>query len=165
MKLQLLYQKVYFKSNEWKELVSLINSIYSKTNIFLLSQNIFFNELKQIKNKFVGECVIVEIEFSQLNILFDLISKIQNKYASKFFLIGLLYCFNNNTFFIKVDQLKHYQSYFNFKSQNNNNVSLQTLLLFNYLKQLKLKEITYTLSVCFFKKNNLLATRFFSYYY
>jgi hypothetical protein len=165
MKLQLLYQKVYFKSTEWKELVSLIHSIYSKTNIFLLSQNIFFNELKQIKSKFVGECVVVEIDFNQFNVLFDLINKIQNKYASKFFLIGLLYSLDQNTFFIKVNQLKHYESYFHFKSQNNNNVSLQSLLLFNFFKQLKLKEVSYALSLAFFKRNNLLTNNFFNYYY
>ncbi len=79
MKLQLLYQKVYFKSSEWKELVNYIKSFDQNISVFLLSKNIFLNELKQVKNKFLGECVILEITFKEISVLFELMNKIQHK--------------------------------------------------------------------------------------
>lgn len=51
MKIQLLYQKVYFKSNEWKELVSFLSSIFIESNIYLLSKNNVITLLKNMKKK------------------------------------------------------------------------------------------------------------------
>ncbi len=117
MKLQLLYQKVYFKSNEWRDLVNNIRSFDPNISIFLLSKNIFLNELKQVKNKFLGECVIIEFFFSDINIVFDLINKIQKQYGSKFFLIGFLFNQNNKIYFLKMDQFKYYLSFYNDKKK------------------------------------------------
>jgi hypothetical protein len=118
MKLQLLYQKVYFKSNEWKDLVNNIRSFDPSISVFLLSKNIFLQELKEIKNKFLGECVIVEFTFNDINIIFELINKIQKQYGSKFFLIGFLFNQNNKVYFLKMDQFKYYLSFFNDKKKN-----------------------------------------------
>ena len=106
MKLQLLYQKVYFKSNEWKDLVSNIHSFDSSISIFLLSKNIFLNELKQIKHKFLGECVIIELFFYDINVVFNLINKLQKQYGAKFFLIGFLFNQNEKIYFLKNNHKK-----------------------------------------------------------
>ena len=62
MKLQLLYQKVYFKSNEWKDLVKNIRSFDPSISIFLLSKNIFLNEEVENyeKNRLKTEAIIID---------------------------------------------------------------------------------------------------------
>jgi hypothetical protein len=154
MKLQLLYQKIYFKSNEWKELVNNIRSFDSNISIFLLSKNIFLNELKQIKTKFLGECVIIEFSFLDINIVFDLINKIQKQYNSKFFLIGFLLNQGNKVYFLKIDQFKYFLSFYNDKKKKPiSNDSLHSLILYEFLKFLKLNEVNKSVCLSFFKQN------------
>jgi hypothetical protein len=163
MKLQLLYQKVYFKSNEWKELVNSIRSFDQNISIFLLSKNIFLDELKQVKSKFLGECVIVEFSFNDINVVFELINKIQKQYGSKFFLIGFLFNQNNKIYFLKIDQFKYYLSFYNDKKKKallTNN--FHTLILYELLKFLKLNEINKNVCLSFFKNN--LFNNSFNYY-
>lgn len=163
MKLQLLYQKVYFKSNEWKELVSYIRSLNSDLSIFLLSKNIFLNELKQVKSKFLGECVIIELVFKDINLIFDLINKIQNKYSSKFFLIGFLLYQDNKVYFLKIEQLKYYLSFYNNQIKKPFSlVSFNSLILYEFLKYLKLNEVNKSICLSFFKNHSI---NNFSYYY
>lgn len=163
MKLQLLYQKVYFKSNEWKDLVNSIRSFDSNISVFLLSKNIFLDELKQIKSKFLGECVIVEFFFKDINVVFDLISKLQKQYGSKFFLIGFLFNQNNKVYFLKMDQFKYYISYYNDKKKKSLlTTSFHSLILYELLKFLKLNEVNKSVCLSFFKNN--LSQNLFSYY-
>jgi hypothetical protein len=163
MKLQLLYQKVYFKSNEWKDLVNSIRSFDSNISVFLLSKNIFLDELKQIKSKFLGECVIVEFFFKDINVVFDLISKLQKQYGSKFFLIGFLLNQNNKIYFLKMDQFKYYISYYNDKKKKSLlTTSFHSLILYELLKFLKLNEVNKSVCLSFFKNN--LSQNLFSYY-
>ena len=164
MKLQLLYQKVYFKSNEWKELVSFASSINKNVSIFLLSKNIFLSDLKQIKSKFLGECVIVEFSVVDFNLVFDFINKMHLKYALKFFLVGFLFNFDNKTYFLKIKQFKDYLSYFNFKKEKSLTLtSINTILSYELLKYLKLNEISFSISMSFFKK--FIFNSNFSFYY
>jgi hypothetical protein len=165
MKLQLLYQKVYFKSNEWKELISFISSLSSDLSVFLLSKNIFLSSLKEVKEKFLGECVIVELVFNNLNFLFDIIAKIQSKYSSRFFLVGFLWNFNNKIYFLKVDQMKNYFSFYNYKKKNNQTssiVSIHSLVLYDFMKFLKLNEVSSSICLSFLKTYSV---NNFSYYY
>lgn len=160
MKLQLLYQKVYFKSNEWKDLVKNIRSFDPSISIFLLSKNIFLNELKQVKGKFLGECVIVELSFSDINIVFDLINKVQKQYSSKLFLIGFLFNQNNKIYFLKIDQFKYFLSFYNDKKKKPLlSTSFQTLVLYEFLKFLKVNEVNKGICLSFFK-NNIFNTNF-----
>lgn len=160
MKLQLLYQKVYFKSNEWKDLVKNIRSFDPSISIFLLSKNIFLNELKQVKGKFLGECVIVELSFSDINIVFDLINKVQKQYSSKLFLIGFLFNQNNKIYFLKIDQFKYFLSFYNDKKKKPLlSTSFQTLVLYEFLKLLKINEVNKGICLSFFK-NNIFNTNF-----
>jgi len=163
MKLQLLYQKVYFKSSEWKELVNSIRSFDQNISVFLLSKNIFLDELKQVKSKFLGECVIVELYFNDINIVFELINKIQKQFSSKFFLIGFLFNQNNKVYFLKVDQFKYYLSFFNDRKKRGSLTnSFHTLILYELLKFLKLNEVNKNICLSFFK--NQLFNNSFSYY-
>ncbi len=163
MKLQLLYQKVYFKSNEWRDLVNNIRSFDPNISIFLLSKNIFLNELKQVKNKFLGECVIIEFFFSDINIVFDLINKIQKQYGSKFFLIGFLFNQNNKIYFLKMDQFKYYLSFYNDKKKKPLfTSSFNSLILYELLKFLKLNEVNKNVCLSFFK--NSILNNSFTYY-
>lgn len=160
MKLQLLYQKVYFKSNEWKDLVQNIRCFDPNISIFLLSKNIFLSELKQIKGQFLGECVIIEFFFKDINIVFDLINKIQKQYGSRFFLIGFLFNQNNKIYFLKIEQFKYYLSFYNDRKKKPLlDSSFQTLILYEFLKFLKLNEINKNICVSFFK-NNILNNSF-----
>jgi len=163
MKLQLLYQKVYFKSNEWKDLVNNIRSFDSNISVFLLSKNIFLDELKQVKSKFLGECVIVEFFFNDINLVFDLINKIQKQYGSKFFLIGFLFNQSNKVYFLKMDQFKYYLSFYNDKRKKSLlTTSFHSLILYELLKFLKLAEVNKSVCLSFFKNN--LSHNLFSYY-
>lgn len=163
MKLQLLYQKVYFKSNEWKDLLSSIRSFNSNVSIFLLSKNIFLNQLKEVKSKFLGECVIVEISFSDINVVFDLINKIHKQYGSKFFLIGFLFNQNSKVYFLKIDQFKYYLSFYNDKKNKPLfTSSFNSLILYELLKFLKLNEVNRSVCLSFFKNNVL--NNHFTYY-
>ncbi len=164
MKLQLLYQKVYFKSNEWKDLVSFAESINKNVSIFLLSKNIFLSELKQVKNKFLGECVIIEFPFMEFNAISDFINKMHLKYALKFFLIGFLFNFESKTYFIKIKQFRDYLSYFNSKKGKSIKLTnINTIILYEFLKYLKLNEVSYNVSMSFFKNN--IFNHNFSFYY
>jgi hypothetical protein len=160
MKIQLLYQKVYFKSSEWKELVNNIRSFDSSISLFLLSKNTYLSELKEIKSKFLGECVIVEFFFNDINMLFDLVSKIQSKCSSKFFLVGFLFNSDSKVYFLKVEQIKHYLSYYSDRKKNLGRLNtLHSLFLYEFLKFLKLNEVNKSLCLSFFK-NNVLDTNF-----
>ncbi len=164
MKLQLLYQKVYFKSSEWKDLVNYIKSFDQNISVFLLSKNIFLNELKQVKNKFLGECVILEITFKEISVLFELMSKIQHKYSSRFFLIGFLFSSENKVYFLKIEQIKYYFSFFNDRKKNKSSlISFNTLIIYEFLKFLKLNEVNKSICMSFFK--NIIYNNNFSYYY
>jgi len=170
MKLQLLFQKVYFKSNEWKELNSFLLGLSPNISIFLLSKNIFFTPLKQVKESFLGECVVLEIMFSDgdiFNLLFDLISKIQNKYPSKFFLIGFLWQFNEKVYFLTMEQMKNYFSFYKFKQGNlkKNVDGIHSFFLYDFLKFIKLNEVFCSIRLSFFKNQSLVSNRHFSYYY
>jgi hypothetical protein len=165
MKLQLLYQKVYFKSNEWKELVSFISSFHSDLSVFLLSKNVFLSSLKEVKEKFLGECVIVELVINDLNFLFDIVAKIQSRYSSRFFLVGFLWNFNNKIYFLKVDQMKNYFSFYNYKKKNNQTssiVGIHSLVSYDFMKLLKLNEVSLSICLSFFKTYSVNS---FSYYY
>lgn len=164
MKLQLLYQKVYFKSTEWKELLSFIHSIEPNISISLLSKNTFFIPLKQIKQNFIGECILLDFELTSFDSLFDLINKIQHKYAARLFLIGFLTNFNNVVYFLKINQLKNYYSFFNYKKNNITNTTINSFLLYELLKHIKLNEVSYSLRLSFFKKNFSFYSNF-NYYY
>lgn len=154
MKLQLLYQKVYFKSNEWKDLVNNIRSFDSNLTLFLLSKNTFLSELKKVKNTFLGECVIIELIFNNINIVFNIINKINKQYGSKFFLIGFLFNQNNKIYFLKMDQFKYFLSYYNDKLKSLSlSSSFHSLILYELLKFLKLNEVNKSICLSFFKSN------------
>jgi len=162
MKIQLLYQKVYFKSSEWKELISFISTLFSDVSIFLLSKNHVIMSLKQMKLNFLGECLIIEISTSLLtNTNFnDLMLKIENKYGARLFFIG--YLFNNN--FINKLQMNRYLTYFLFRIQNKMALSnLHNLSLYELFKYFKIQEIKLNIGLFFFKNNCLKTVH--SYYY
>ncbi len=163
MKLQLLYQKVYFKSNEWKDLVNNIRSFDSNLTLFLLSKNTFLLKLKKVKNTFLGECVIIELTFSDINTVFNIINKINKQYGSKFFLIGFLFNQNNKIYFLKMDQFKYFLSYYNdkVKSLSLSN-GIHSLVLYELLKFLKLNEVNKSICLSFFKSN--IFNNSFTYY-
>lgn len=168
MKLQLLFQKVYFKSNEWKELTTFLSSFSSNISVFLLSKNIFFTPLKQVKEFFLGECVVVELLLDNnnfFNVLFDLISKVQNKYSSKFFLVGFLWHFNSKIYFLTVEQIKNYFAFYKFKQNNSSLIGIHSFFLYEFLKFIKLNEVFFSLRLSFFKNQSLMLNKSFSYYY
>lgn len=164
MKLQLLYQKVYFKSNEWRDLVNNIRSLDSNVNLFLLSKNTFLSELKKVKNTFLGECVIIELVFNNINAVFNIINKINKQYGSKFFLIGFLFNKNNKIYFLKMDQFRYFLSYYNEKVKSSSSLSngFHSLILYELLKFLKLNEVNKSICLSFFKNN--ISNNFFTYY-
>jgi len=165
MKIQLLFQKVYFKSQEWKDLLIFLKD-KKNVSIFLLSKNIFLDSYKQVKHNFLGECVIIDffedekIFFSSLN---DFLSQIKNKYNFKFFLIGFLLDINSKIYFFTIEQFKNYYLFYKNKTNNFSISGLHSILLFNLLRQLKLNEVKNSICQFFFKShiNNIN----FSFYY
>lgn len=162
MKIQLLYQKVYFKSNEWKELVSFISSLFVDSNIFLLSKNHVITFLKKIKSNFLGECLIIEIPVSlfESSNFYELLQKIESRYSSKLFLIG--YLFSNH--FISKSQLINYLLYMSFRKKNKLNVfGIHSFFLYETLKLFKLQELGLSLRLFFFRSSRL--STYYTYYY
>jgi len=166
MKIQLLFQKVYFKSQEWKDLLVFLEK--KKVSAFLLSKNIFLDSYKQVKHNFLGECVIIDFNenekdfFSQLD---DFLSQIKNKFNFKFFLIGFLFNSNSLIYFITIEQLKYYYIFYKSKLNNKSLNGLHSIFLFNLLKELKLKEIANGICQSFLKNNAHTSSNIFSFYY
>jgi len=166
MKIQLLFQKVYFKLQEWKELLIFLEK---KKDVFafLLSKNIFLDSYKQVKHNFLGECVIVDFYenekdfFSQLD---SFLGQIKNKFNFKFFLIGFLFNCDSKINFLTVEQFKNYYLFYNNKKNNNSIHGLHSILLFNFLKTLKIKEIEYGICQSFLKTHTFQNNNFSFYY-
>jgi len=169
MNVRLLYQKVYFKSDEWKEFISFISSLSSIVTISLLSKNTVDASLKEIKKFLLGECLILELFINDnfFSTLFSLTNKIQQKYAARVFLIGFLVSLDNRIYFIKVDQLHHYSTLLieQEKKKKNTISSIHQLLLYEILKLLKFPEITYSLSLSYLKNNAVFSKNTLNYYY
>lgn len=167
MKLKLLFQKVYFKSSEWLELVSYVKSISSDISILLLSKNIFFNSFKIVKMNFLGECLIIELsnntEKNILSLAVEVINKLNAKYLNRIFFIGFLYEFNNKLFFFNLNDLKNYNSYFLYRTNYSSNININSLFLIELIKYFKLLEAFYGLRL-YFLKNNMSYSNFCYYY-
>jgi len=169
MKLQLLYQKVYFKADEWKELLLFIHSILPEVEVSLLSKNTVDLSLKEIKTFLIGECVIFNLVFDSTILikLFTLVNKIQQKYASRIFLVGFLLFSEDRLYFFKIDQLKNYFALFTDRKKNvrNSLISLNQFLLYEFLKFLKLTEVSYNISMLYFKNKASVANAQVTYFY
>lgn len=170
MKIKLVFQKTYFKSNEWKEVVSFFKTFNLDLNILLLSKNIFINPLKKIKGNLLGECFLVEINiltlstYEILTCCFDLISKITSKYINRIFCIGFLIEIKNQLFFFSMSVIKNYLAYLTFRRKNNSSMySINSFFLYELFKFNRILNIKSNISLFFVKNYNL--TFFFNYYY
>jgi hypothetical protein len=170
MKLQLLFQKTYFKAGEWKEFTFFLKSLdpNSTFSISLLSKNTFFPPLKKIKEQFLGECFLIEINmassFDVLSFCFDVINKVCAKYTNRFFFIGFLIEIDNIMYFFSKNNIKNYLLYLNSKKQRvGTNYSINQFLLYEFFKFVKLSEVQVGVGLSFFKNYNSFS--YFNYYY
>jgi len=164
MNIQLLFQKVYFKSQEWKDLLIFLEK--KNMSAFLLSKNIFLCSYKQVKHNFLGECVIIDFHENEKDFflqLSDFLLQIKNKFNFKFFLIGFLFNCNSKIYFLTIEQFKCYYSFYQNKKNNNSIHGLHSVLLFNFLKELKFNEIANGVCQSFFK--TYMNSNNFSLYY
>ena len=165
--MKLLYQKVYFKSDEWKELLSYIFSISSKVSVSLLSKNVVDPSLKTIKDILVGECVILNTDIHTLSSLFVLINKIQLKYSSRLFLVGFLFQSLDVMYFLQLEQLRNYNNFFDYKKKNilNPMYTVNQFILFELCKFFKLNDSNIELCMYFFSSKSMLSNSDLNYIY
>lgn len=165
--MKLLYQKIYFKSNEWKEFISFLKTINKDITVSLLSKNIFFNSFKIIKNQFLGECFIINISITNklnfFSLYLDLINKIQSKYNNRLFFIGFLYEQFNKIYFLTKNQIQYYSFFFENRKNNNFLFNINLLFLYEFFKFFKLLSVNREICLSFFKKNKNI--HFFNLYY
>lgn len=165
MMIQLLYQKVYFKTEDWKNVLLFLKTEIANISIYLLSKNYFLDSLKKMKLHFLGECFIIELPISFLFSfkLQALLNKIDSKYHSCLFFIGLIY---NNLFISKL-QFDYYFTYFLFRKKNNTNYinSYNQLLLYEFFKFYKIRNDNSRISLFFFKYYSMQLNITFCYYY
>lgn len=168
MKIKLIFQKTYFKSTEWNDVVSFFKTLKINVNLLLLSRNIFISSLKKIKENLLGECLLVEIN-SVLNselftICFDVINKVSTKYLNRLFFIGFLIEIENKLYFFYTHIIKNYFFYLNYRQKNNSSIfSINSFFLYEFFKFIKLNSLKFNISSLYVKNVNLINT--FNFYY
>ena len=155
----LIFQKVYWFSEEWKEFLDFL--FKEKIYFFLLSKKLFFSEFNVFRNYLSGECVLIDVSWYDMKGLNDFLKNIQ-KWNNKIFFLGMLY-YNKNWIFIQKYQFLNILNYYFYKNNNFLNVTLlqvnlfyNLLFLFCFFSQLKFFDI-YQLQSCLIFR--------FSYYY
>lgn len=161
MKLLLLYQKTYFESSEWKELINSLKVQVS--NIFLLSKNNFFFPLKNIKKLFLGECVLVEVVFSSIENLVNFINVVGKKYNARFFPICYILVYNNSYYFIQPNQLQLYSTFIECRVNSKELVSINNFFLYEFIKFFSYKEMLLKTGLLYLRENRIQTIN--SYYY
>jgi hypothetical protein len=167
MKIKLLFQRVYFKSSEWKDVLSYFNSFNISLNVLLLSKHSLFLPLKGIKEQLLGECFLVEfngLNFMDLSFCFAFINKVVGKYVNRLFFIGFLFDINNKYYFFSNNLINQYFSYLTYRKTNyklENTINL--LFLYNFLKLLKVHNVRTNTSMSLLKSKQTFF--FFNYYY
>lgn len=168
MKIKIIFQKTYFKSNEWKDVISFFKTFNIDLHILLLSKNIFIDSLKKIKENILGECFLVEINSLSnseiFSICFNIINKVTNKYINRLFCIGFLIEINNDLLFFNTYVIKNYLLYLNFRQKNNFfNFNINSFFLYEFLKFIKLYNLKPNLSSLFLRNYNIVHS--FNHYY
>jgi len=171
MNIRLVYQKVYFKDEEWQNVVSFFQDI--KVTAFLLSKNIFLSSLKTFKNNMVGDCLVVtlplslgvEITNDSLKKLLDFVALIRSKYSNKLYLICFLLEKDNNLYCLSVTQLESYFSYYDYKKGELEGYFLPMVLLKELHKLFASIDLSKKMSAFFITKPITKLNNIFSYYY
>lgn len=161
MKILLVYQKTYFKSDEWRELLPLVQP----NGIFLLSKNIFLKHFKEIKELFIGECVVIEITSTSFKYLMDFLNTLNKRYAMRFFPVCYFLVYNDFYYLLGLDQLNMYTAYLKNRSSSLDVIGVHCMFLYEFLKTLFYKEFVYKTSLVFFKYNMIELSVNNNYYY
>lgn len=169
MNIRLVYQKVYFKDEEWQNVVSFFQDI--KVTAFLLSKNIFLSSLKTFKNNMVGDCLVVTLPFGlettndSLKKLLDFVALMKSKYNNKLYLICFLLEKENYLYCLSVAQLESYFSYYDYKKGELEGYFLSMVLLKELHKLFASIDLSKRMSAFFINHPINKLNNIFSYYY
>lgn len=168
MNIKLLFQRVFFKKEEWEKFRFFLKDLNFEK--FLLSKEVLFPELKELKFSIVGECLIIIFpldkqisEIDNYKKILNFIDLLKQQYNNKLYFIGFFLEYTNKVYLLNIYQIKKYLSYYDYKRNEKEGYNINIITLKELIKILKSINLIKKMYVT--NKQNLIFTKHYSFYY